>query len=137
LEPALRALASEFRAGTGLNVTLRCSHGTRRLPANIEEALYRIAQEALTNIERHAAAHQVTMRLTRSARCARMRVHHDGRGFTTAKSNDGNASSFGLLYIRERADLAGGTFALTTAPGRGTEIAVEFPLPLQTLKHAR
>ncbi len=137
LSPALQALGADFRVRTRIGLTLRCSGGDGRLPANIEEVIYRIVQEALTNIERHAAARQVALQVTRSSRGARVSIRDDGRGFAATKRSRGHARGLGLLHMRERAELAGGTFALTAGRGRGTAIVAEFPLLQNPPIHAR
>lgn len=128
LGPALRALARDFRARTGVKLNLRLPSSRARLPAGIEQAVYRIAQEALNNIERHAAARQVTLQLARSSRGVRLVVRDDGRGFATSRRGRRLASGLGLHHMRERAEQVGGTFALTAARGGGTAITVELPL---------
>ncbi len=125
LAAALRVLIEDFQVRTGLVVALHCAQITPRLPGDREEACYRIVQEALTNIERHAQARRVTLQLTLSRSAVRLRIRDDGRGFRSHKRTAG----LGLVHMRERAELAGGTCQLSTAPGRGTEIIVRLPLP--------
>ncbi|MDT9695299.1 sensor histidine kinase [Streptomyces sp. P17] len=86
-------------------------------------ALYRAAQEALTNVRRHADARHVTVSLTFGADSARLVVADDGRGFEPGAVSQG----FGLLGIQERARLLGGTVGVDSAPGAGTRITVEIP----------
>lgn len=132
LDPALRALARELRLRTGMRVTLRlpAEDEVPRLPPLLEQAVYRIAQEALTNIERHAAARSVILRLLRLERGVRLSIRDDGCGPRATGEEQAPATGLGLRHMQERAQLAGGTFALKSAPGGGTIVVVELPLPL-------
>ena len=92
-----------------------------RLPLDTEEALFRIAQEALHNIVRHAGARQARIRLGREDGAVRMVVEDDGRGFDPVRSQDG----MGTQSMRERvAALPGGSLLLDTEPGLGTRVTV-------------
>ena len=86
-------------------------------------ALYRAAQEGLTNVRKHAAARTVTVALDLGESAARLRVADDGRGFVPAATNGG----FGLRGMRERLELVGGSLVVDSAPGRGTELTVCVP----------
>lgn len=138
LDPALRALARELRLRTGMRVTLRlpADGEVPRLPPLLEQAVYRIAQEALTNIERHAAAQSVNLRITRLEGGVRLSIRDDGRGPRAAGAEEAPATGLGLRHMQERAQLAGGTFALKSAPGGGTIVVVELPLPLSRVPAA-
>lgn len=92
------------------------------LPPGVEAALYRICQEALTNISRHAEASRVTVRLTLAPRSARLSIEDDGEGCA------GVGEGHGLVGMRERAELLGGTFDFTSVRGRGSKVEVEIPL---------
>ncbi|MGH7895174.1 MAG: sensor histidine kinase, partial [Candidatus Binatia bacterium] len=98
-----------------------------RLPGNVETALYRIAQEALTNVLRHAGAGHVTIALNRGPTHVRMTVADDGRGFEPGVAL-GTTGHFGLHGIRERAALLKGTARFDSTPGAGTRITVELPV---------
>jgi signal transduction histidine kinase len=128
LAPALRALVSDFRIRTGIGLMLHVPRRWPRLPATLEQTVYRIAQEALTNIERHAAAREVHVRLVRTDGAVRLSVCDDGRGLAPTRRRRTPASGLGLRHMRERAELAGGTFELTPARGGGTMISVELPV---------
>lgn len=96
-----------------------------RLPADLETTLFRIAQESLTNIRRHAGASQATISLSREpAGGIGLRITDDGRGFDPTAVPPGN---FGLEGIRQRAGLLGGVATVTSSPGRGTAIEVRLP----------
>lgn len=89
-------------------------------------AVYRILQEALTNIARHAAATRVSFSLRREKERLTLRIEDNGRGITAAELNDRRA--IGLLGMRERADIVGGTVTISGAPGKGTTVLVTIPL---------
>lgn len=130
LPAALRVLTADFQTRTGLKVTLRCARLEPRLPADREEACYRIVQEALTNIERHAQARRVTLQLTQSRAAVRLVIRDDGRGIGRA----GQTSGLGLVHMRERAELLGGTCHIGPAKIRGTEIIARLPLPPRPIR---
>jgi PAS domain S-box-containing protein len=101
-----------------------------RLPMDVETALYRIVQEALTNVAKHAGAQRVDIVIERHAENVRMAIEDDGHGFddaTASKSPDGRRP-LGLIGMRERAELVGGTFEVESRPGAGTTIFVRIPL---------
>lgn len=95
------------------------------LPPSVEAALYRICQEALTNIARHAEATRATVRLVLSPESARLIVEDDGNGCATASENPGR---HGLTGMRERAELLGGAFEFRSTEGEGAKVEVEIPL---------
>jgi PAS domain S-box-containing protein len=98
-----------------------------RLPAPVETALYRVVQEALTNVLRHSAARRVSVVLMRSAAQASAVVEDDGGGFD-ADAVAGHR--LGILGMRERAALVGGTLTVESGPGRGTTVIARVPLPV-------
>jgi PAS domain S-box-containing protein len=100
-----------------------------RLPAPVETALYRVVQEALTNVLRHSAARRVSVVLMRSATQASAVVEDDGAGFD-ADAVAGNR--LGILGMRERAALVGGSLTVESGPGRGTTVIARVPLPEPT-----
>jgi two-component system NarL family sensor kinase len=103
--------------------------GSSQLPPAIEAGLYRVAQEALQNALRHAAASRIDLRLDTDPDRARLTVQDDGRGFALGDAGEGPATShFGLIGMRERMRLLGGTFQLESSPGAGTRITAEAPL---------
>lgn len=130
LAAALRALMTDFENRTGLAATLHCARLDPRLPADREEACYRIVQEALTNIERHAQARRVTLKLTLSRTVVRLVIRDDGRGL----GRDKRTAGLGLVHMRERAELMGGTCHIGPAPGGGTEIIARLPLPARPIR---
>lgn len=122
LPAALAALAAGTEAPA---VTFEAEGADVRLPPAVEVGLYRIAQEALQNALRHAAATRVLLRLEASPDRVRLTIQDDGRGF--AMEGD-PASRFGLVGMRERAHLLGGSFQIESTPGAGTRVTVEVPL---------
>ncbi|MDP8936588.1 MAG: GAF domain-containing sensor histidine kinase [Actinomycetota bacterium] len=98
------------------------------LPSHVEVALYRIAQEALQNVEKHAGASSVRLSLTAGHGGVRLVVHDDGRGFEEG-SDDAAAArhAYGMTGIRERAELIGARLAVDSVPGRGTTVEVVVP----------
>ena len=125
LEPALRRLGETVREGGALDVQVETRLGAVRLSADVETALYRIVQEALTNAVKHAGANHVSIVVTRKSTSVQVMIEDDGGGFDPrAVSTRG----LGLLGMRERVELLDGTFEIDTAPGAGTTLIVELPL---------
>lgn len=132
LEDALRDCVEGWSERTG--VPVECEFrglGGERLPAPVEATLYRVAQEALANVQRHANAHRVSMLLERDGGLARLTVEDDGCGFDADAVRESSKSDrqMGLLGMRERVALAGGTLLIESAPGAGTTILVRVPIP--------
>ncbi len=125
LEPALQRLVDIHRQARDVEVDLEVRLGESRLPADVETTMYRIVQEALTNIAKHAQATRVSVLVTRKEGAAVVVVEDDGVGFDASGPTDG----LGLSGMRERVALVGGRFRVETSPGSGTTIAVEVPLP--------
>ena len=126
----LRATGADFTERTGVVVKLDCVKLKERLPINTEMALFRILQEALTNVERHTRSQQVTVSLTQSGGFVQLSVADDGAGFDPghhAARQNGNGG-LGLLAMRERATSVGGDFKIKSLRGTGTEIEVCIPL---------
>ena len=129
LVAVLRDTSTEFANRTGVSVKLACAKLTARLPADTELALYRILQEALNNVEKHARARHVTVRL-RQRTFVQLAIHDDGIGFDPehhAARRKGKGG-LGLLSMRERATYVGGDFKIKSVRGAGTEIEVRIPL---------
>lgn len=130
LAEALRDACAEIERRHGLPVRLSLHAPTSeegKLPKDIALGLYRIAQEALSNIIRHAAAREIHVTLRISSRQARLCVADDGAGFDPDEAHQ--ADGLGLASIEERAGLLGGRCRIASAPGTGTEIEVAVPLP--------
>lgn len=125
LSQALRLLAQEMSEREELQVSFKAVSATRPLPLRVEVGLYRIAQEALNNIVRHAEARQVTVLLTVTARQIKLAIEDNGKGFDPTQIPK---SSFGLIGVNERAKLLGGTFRIESSPGAGARAEVIVPL---------
>jgi signal transduction histidine kinase len=130
LVDVVRATSKEFAERTGVPVRLVCQQPAVRPPADTELAIYRILQDALRNIEKHARAHHVTVRLRQHGSYARLVVKDDGIGFDPEHRTAGQkGAGLGLLSMRERASYVGGTVSIRSARLSGTEIEVRIPLP--------
>jgi len=131
LVDVLSSTGREFATRTGLAVKLACRPLSRRLPAAIELALYRILQESLKNIERHARARHVTVALTEQNAFIQLTVKDDGVGFDAehhaVRRND--RGILGLIGMRERASAVGGSLTVKSGRRAGTEIEVRIPVP--------
>ncbi len=122
LVSALTELTSSFSRVTGIEVERRFATSLPKLPPEVELAIYRIAQESLTNVARHAGAHRVVVVLEPAHGGIVLRVADDGRGFTGAPVEHG-----GLRSMRERALLVDAALAIKPAPEGGVEIRLEVP----------
>jgi signal transduction histidine kinase len=125
LVPALQRLAETFAEQTNVDVHVEAALGDSRLPGEAEIAVYRIVQEALTNVIKHANARTVSVVLTRKGEAVVVVIEDDGRGFDP---NADQVGGLGLLGMRERIALVGGRLSVESAPHRGTTVAVEVPL---------
>lgn len=131
LVAALQWYLREFETRHSVKVDFEAGgNRAQRLPAEHETTLFRIVQEALANVARHAQASSVAVRLDHATDRLRLTIHDDGRGFdiATVLSHRGT-QGWGLLGIQERATLLGGECQITSQPGRGTRLVVTIPLP--------
>jgi signal transduction histidine kinase len=137
LAAALEALARRAQAIDGLDVKTELSLGGEeagdgRLDPELESTIYRIVQEALTNVSRHAEASQAVVRVTRENGIVRASVTDDGKGMPGAERlgprGDGLEGGFGMGGMRERAELVGGELDYAPAPGGGTIVTLEVSL---------
>lgn len=126
LVPALERLTESFSDQTGIVVDFETALNGERLPAEIETALYRIVQEALTNVVKHAGARHVSVVLARKDKAVTAIVEDDGRGFE-AGGTDGHG--LGLVGMRERLGLLDGRLVIESTEGAGTTLVAEVPLP--------
>ena len=124
LKEALQSLADAARAGGSLKVSVEFSGNLASLPLRVETGLYRIAQEALSNIVQHSAAEHAWLRLSVSSGIATLIVQDDGQGFDPGRVGEGR---FGLVGMRERAKMLGGRMELTSKPGGGTRLETTVP----------
>jgi signal transduction histidine kinase len=125
LASAVERLADSFREHSGLRVDLEAQLGAERLPREVETALYRIIQEALTNIVKHAEASRVSIVLTHRDGVAVVVVEDDGSGFDASSTR---GDGLGLVGMRERVALLGGRLRMESAAGSGTTVRAEVPL---------
>ena len=125
LVPAVERLRDLVGEQGNISVDVRSELGDQRLPADTETVLYRIAQEALTNILKHADAQNVRMRLSQSANVVTLIVQDDGRGFDPDDVRDGGV---GLIGMRERIALLGGRLSIESTEGAGTMLSAEVPI---------
>ena len=118
-------LAHDFSERTGVNIALELPGHDLELEADLATALFRVLQESLTNIARHAAASRVAVKLARSDSEIRLRVEDDGNGIDPARVGTGR--TFGLIGMRERAAMLGGELIVDSKPGAGTSITMIVP----------
>jgi signal transduction histidine kinase len=139
LVAVLRDTSTEFAERTGLSLKLACVQLTARLPADTELTLYRILQEALKNVEKHACARHVTVRLKQQGAFVQLLINDDGIGFDPDHPPAGRNGKgrLGLLSMRERATYAGGALKIKSARSAGTEIEVRIPLPAKWAGYSR
>lgn len=126
LRPALLWLVERYSVQTGVDVALQCSGMDRRLRPEVETAAYRIVQEALTNVARHACVQHVAIGCTVAADTLRVEVTDEGTGFDVDAIPVGKSS--GLAGMEERARSTGGRLWLRSKPNRGTTIVAELPI---------
>ena len=130
LEPALRWFTARQAALVGLQTKFQADPFEQRLNPVIETECFRVGQEALTNVVRHAKAKTVSVELRKEAGQLHLRVHDDGIGFDVGAVREQamRGASLGLLSMEERAALAGGGLEFKSAPKQGTEVHAWFPL---------
>jgi signal transduction histidine kinase len=128
LKPAIEFLADGIAKRTGRDVVVTGSTGGR-LPGLVETAMYRIVQEALTNVTKHAHATQAVVRLERRPGALVCSIADNGRGFdASARSAQTHSQGLGLIGMRERAASLGGTLSINSSPGKGTTLKILVPL---------
>jgi NarL family two-component system sensor histidine kinase LiaS len=124
LASALKEYAERWQEHTGINVETAIS-GERSIPLDVEQALYRVLQEALSNIARHAQADTVELSLSMSPEKVTLLVTDNGRGFDL---NDVPSSSYGLTGMKTRLSEVGGTLSVESTPSAGTTVSAEVKL---------
>ena len=124
LAHAIEAQADRLRTSHGLEVDLALGDLPRGLPVEVESAIFRVVQEALTNVVRHAGAAQASVLATAHGRRLRLVIEDDGRGFDPAAPT----ARLGLVGMRERVELLGGDLRVESAPGAGTVLIVDLEL---------
>jgi two-component system sensor histidine kinase UhpB len=139
LPAALSSLINRDAEAAGWNVHFRESIGNERMHGDVELACYRVAQEALTNIMRHARATEVRVSLRRAADRLLLQVRDNGRGFDTAAARaSAEHGHLGLLGMEERVGNVGGKLDISSWPGKGTTITASFEIEMvQETREAR
>lgn len=128
LHDACKLLLDEWAERSQLIFDTHLSLGSLRLPEPIENTIYLVLQEALTNVVKHAGAKRVGVMLQASPHEVTLVVEDDGAGFVGRKKPAGSTTRLGLLGIRERLSLVNGTLEIESAPGTGTTLLVSVPL---------
>ena len=128
LVAAVRDLCEDFKERTQLMLTLVLPASALRFSNEIELALYRIVQEALTNIEKHSQATEVVLALNLADGVISLNVRDNGKGLGEASANGrGKRYGLGLIDMRERCAFLGGAFSVASKPSLGTELTVRIP----------
>ncbi len=134
LVDVLRDTARDFGRRAGVVVRVNCADLMARLPAGTELALFRILEEALRNVQRHARADHVTVSLKQQGGFVQLAIKDDGIGFNLSPRPSGRRKGgLGLLGMRERATFVGGSFAITSARRAGTQIKVRISVTAQAI----
>lgn len=138
LIPALHTFMKSFSKQAGIRVSLTAFAGVEQLSSAKRTALYRVAQEALTNVARHANASRVDVRIQRLPHGLCMEIQDDGKAFNVEQTrrNAGKRQGLGLLGMQERLEMVGGAFAVESAPGKGTLIQAQIPFSKKTKDRA-
>jgi ligand-binding sensor domain-containing protein/two-component sensor histidine kinase len=129
LAAALESGTRMWTAGSGVEVEVDVTGDRQELPQEIEHNLLRIAQEAVTNVLKHASAQRIRIKLHMEARKLYLRITDNGHGFEQEGVFASLGGHFGVIGMRERAERMGGEFRLASNPGEGTELEVMVPLP--------
>ncbi|HKQ98248.1 MAG TPA: sensor histidine kinase [Candidatus Polarisedimenticolia bacterium] len=129
LIPALGALVRRFGKRTRLPIRFSASAAVERLGIDARTVLYRVGQESLTNVAKHARATRVRVDLRTSGRNVHLTIHDDGRSFRADRAlSAGKVTRLGLLGMRERVEMVGGVFSVVSAQGRGTTVRARIPM---------
>ena len=140
LIPALHAYLKNFGERTHIQIVINADAGIEEIDLFKKTVLFRVTQEALTNIATHANAGKIKLVLKRTSNAVELKVSDDGRSFQVEKTLASKRNKcLGLLGMRERVEMVGGTFAIQSAPGSGTTIHVTIPIGdiSQTKKSSR
>lgn len=128
LVPALRGYCEGLSTRRKFRIQLTTSGRIERLDSPRRTALYRVAQEALTNVSRHAMATKVRVTLSEKGPLIRMEVKDNGKSFAVAQTlSRQNPNRLGLIGMKERIEMVGGAFSITSLPGQGTSVRAEVP----------
>jgi signal transduction histidine kinase len=128
LIPALHAFMKSFNKRTGVHTSLTAFATVERLDTVKRTVLFRVAQEALTNVARHAQAGRVEVSIQKLPDCICMKIKDDGKSFNVERTLHANGGKrLGLLGMRERLEMVGGKFVVESLPGKGTTIQAQIP----------
>ena len=128
LIPALKSYLKDFMERSGIRATLTVFAGVEKLSNSVRTALYRVAQEALTNVAHHSNATKTKVSIRELEGVVRMEIHDDGKGFDVEESSQSEVSErLGLLGMNERVEMIGGHFQIESKLGKETTIRVDIP----------
>jgi len=136
LAAAVRQLAARFEKTCHAAVRLRIRGAASAVAMEAQEVIYRVAQESLQNIAKHAHASEVHVSLEATDKNIRLSVRDNGAGFAVEAAS-GRPMSFGLAGMRARAELLGGTLAVRSAPGNGASVTLRLPAPVTVASNAQ
>lgn len=129
LIPALHTFMKSFKEQTGIHVALSASASVEQVNSDKRTTLYRVAQEALTNVARHAHASRVELRILKLDDAICMKINDDGKGFPVERVLHGKLTNrLGLLGMRERVEMISGNFTIKSVRGKGTTVLAQIPL---------
>jgi signal transduction histidine kinase len=129
LIPALHTFMKNFSQQTGIRVSLSAFAAVEQVKGVKRTVLYRVAQEALTNVARHAQASRAEVKIQKLGGAICMEINDNGKGFQQERVlRAKKGKRLGLLGMRERLEMLGGNFAVTSAPGKGTAVLAQIPL---------
>ena len=129
LIPALRTFMKSFKEQTGIHVSLSAFTEVEEVNGDKRTVLYRVAQEALTNVARHAQASQAEVKIQKLDGAICMKIRDNGKGFDQQRVlRAKKRERLGLLGMRERLEMVGGNFTVTSTPGKGTTVLTQIPL---------
>jgi two-component system sensor histidine kinase DegS len=134
LIPALREYVARYQKEYDLEVSLSLPDGSERLPALLETALFRVIQEALANVARHARARRLELALKWNEQGVSACITDDGQGFDlqSALAQARKGGHLGLWSMRERVEQLGGQFTVSSAPSQGTTVQFKVPIQAET-----
>jgi signal transduction histidine kinase len=130
LVSAVRWFAQQYTDRAGIEIDFDVVGAKHRLPSRVETVLFRIAQEGLSNVSRHAHATRAIVRLEFAEAAVILSIEDNGRGFAVDQvlGAQSEQRAWGLLGVQERVSLVGGKFKVDSTPGRGTKLTVEIPV---------
>ena len=134
LIPALQAYSESLAARKKIKIEILASEAVENLDITRRTVLFRVAQEALTNIGRHANATKVKMNLVEFGESIRMEISDNGQAFQVGKTLNGNKNCLGMIGMRERVEMVGGVLTIESVIGKGTTVRAEIPMPKQEKK---